>query len=189
MITHTDQFMQELLDLESDTIAAEKIADKIYGAPDALTFFQKGLSKSEIKTMSEKAVESVLEIGNPLQVAEALSAMTSFIKNVEDDQKFCDYVREEAKKYPKGFISNSGAKIEVCESGTRYVFTNCADSVWDDFKKEKDEIDEQLKARETFLKTVPLSGLLVTNEQTGETTKIFPPAKSSTSSYKITLAK
>ena len=46
----------------------------------ALELFDKGLTKSHIKEMAANIVESILEKGGVLKVAETLSAMELFIK-------------------------------------------------------------------------------------------------------------
>lgn len=148
-----------------------------------------GLKKAELKEMAEQAVISVLENGNPLEVAESLSAMEEFIKNVRADKRFTEYVREEAGKHGKQYTSRSGAKIELAETGTRYDFSVCEDFELQALEIELTGIEEKIKGRKEFLKTVPSSGLLVTNEETGEIYKVYPPSKSSTSSFKVTLSK
>lgn len=153
----------------------------------ALELFETGLKKSDLRIMASNAVDSVLERGNVLQVAEALSAMENFVKEVKDDPRFKDYVREEATKTPKGFISNSGAKIECCEVGTSYDFSNCNDPKLDILEDQLKTITDEVKARKDFLKTVPLSGMDV--YVMDELVTVYPPSKTSTSSFKVTLAK
>jgi len=48
-------------------------------------------------------------------------------------------------------------------------------------------VDEALKARKEFLKTVPIEGLTVVDTASGETVTVYPPSKSSNSSYKVSL--
>lgn len=151
--------------------------------------FDQGLKKSQIEVMASNAVDSVLELGNPLKVAESISAMELFIKTVKDNPRFKEYVREEASKTPKGFVSSSGAKIELAEVGSTYDYSNCGDAELDmldaDFKK----AENNLKERKEFLKKIPLSGIDVIVPFSGEVIHIYPPSKSSTSSYKVNLAK
>jgi hypothetical protein len=45
-----------------------------------------------------------------------------------------------------------------------------------------------VKARKEFLKTVPLSGLEILTKD-GELVTVYPPAKSSKSSFKVSLPK
>ena len=46
---------------------------------------------------------------------------------------------------------------------------------------------EKLKEREIFLKAIPVAGIEITDENTGEICRIFPPAKSSKTILKIIL--
>lgn len=153
----------------------------------ALNQFQKGLTKVDIKEMAANAVENLLINGNPLQIAEALSGMEMFVKEVKDDKRYKDYVREEAAKYPKGFVSKSGAKIECAEVGTTYDFSKCGDPKYLDFLTDVEDANTQLKIHQAFLKSIPLEGIEVLRDD--EVVRIYPPSKSSTSSIKITLSK
>lgn len=154
-----------------------------------LEVFEKGLTKSEIKSIANETVLSLLEGGRPLLMAEAISAMEVFVKEVKDNPEFKSYVREEAEKYPKGFVSQSGAKIELAEVGTKYDYSQCGDVEWEMMDAEMKSLKEKISEREKFLKNLPGAGIEQLNKETGEVTRIYPPSKSSTSSYKITLAK
>ena len=151
--------------------------------------FSKGLTKSEIKERAANVVKNVLENGNPLQIAEGLSAMEAYIKEIKDSKEFKDYVREETVKHGKTYISPSGAKIEIIEAGTSYDFNNCGDNEIDILESQMVGLKDLIDKRKTFLKNLPIEGIDHLNKATGELEKIFPPSKSSTSSYKITLAK
>jgi hypothetical protein len=155
----------------------------------ALEVFEQGLTKSNIKQMAQDAVYSVLERGNPLQVAEALTAMENFIKEVKDTKEFKEYVREEAGKYGKVYTSPSGAKIELAETGTAYDFYNCGDIVVIILEQELEMAKMRLEERKKFLKNLPIEGIDQLNKETGDIERIYPPAKTSTSSYKVTLAR
>lgn len=146
----------------------------------------KGLSKVKIKEVALIAVQSVLDEGSPLEIAEALSSMELFIKEVKANERFKEYVREELEKVKK-FTSASGAKIELAETGTKYDFSKCNDEALVNLYTTKEGIELNIKSRETFLKSLPLSGQDIITEE-GEAVKIYPPSKSSTSSYKVTLS-
>jgi len=153
-----------------------------------LQTFESGLKKSDIKSLAISAVDSCLESGNVLKVAEALSGMEAFIKEVKDDKRFTDYVREETAKTPKGFVSNSGAKIELAEVGTKYDFSQCNDPELTGYEADMSIIKDLVDVRKEFLKNVPVSGLDILTKD-GEVVKVYPPSKSSSSSFKVTLAK
>ncbi len=147
-----------------------------------------GLKKSEISSLAKTAVETVLESGNILDVAESLSAMEDFIKSVRADKRFVDYVREETVKHGKSFTSTSGAKIELAEVGSKYDFSLCNDIELQENENHLIFYAKEVNDRKEFLKTIPVSGLDIITKD-GEAIKIFPPSKTSTSSYKISLAK
>jgi hypothetical protein len=143
-----------------------------------------GITKSQVATMATNAVDAVLEKGNILQVAEVLSGMEAFIKAVKADPRFPDYVREELAKSSGKYTTASGAKIEACETGVSYDFSQ--DIEWSALNEGLEKIKADLKAREERLKKIEPGKLLV-DQDTGES--LVGPVRSSKSSYKITLAK
>lgn len=153
-----------------------------------LNFYKRGLKKSQIKEIAASAVENVLINGDPLLVAEALAGMEAFIKEVKADERFKNYTREETAKYPKGFISASGAKIELAEVGSSYNYDQCNDEVLVELEEKLAELEVKVKERKEFLKTIPLAGIDIITAD-GEAVHLYPPSKSSISSYKVTLSK
>lgn len=160
----------------------------------ALEVFEQGLTKSAIKSMAQNAIESIKETGNILQVVEAISAMETFIKEVKADESFKEYAREEISKHPKGYTSPSGAKLECAETGSKqYDFSQCNDLEYVFLTKRLEAVSKDVKERENFLKAIPKNGLPQerVDEESGEIIKwtIYPPSKTSISSYKVTLSK
>ena len=148
-----------------------------------------GLTKTQVKIAAEQSITDLLETGNILQAAEAISAMEAFIKEVKADKRYTEYVREEVEKHGKAFTSPSGSKIELAETGTKYDFSKCNDFLLPRLNQQSEEIDAKIKEREAFLKSIPESGISVIDEETGESVSVYHPSKTSTSSYKVTLAK
>ena len=50
-----------------------------------------------------------------------------------------------------------------------------------------ESVANEVKQREAFLKTVPAKGMIITDELSGETFTVYPPAKSSSTSIAVTL--
>jgi hypothetical protein len=143
-----------------------------------------GMKKSEISAMATAAVDGVLEKGNILQIAETLAVMDHFAKEVKKDPRFPDYVREELAKNGGKFTSASGAKLEACEAGTTYDYSNNPE--WVRLSADAEAAVNARKELEKRLQTIPAGKQLVDGE-TGEA--LIGPAKSSISTYKVTLAK
>jgi hypothetical protein len=147
-----------------------------------------GISKSQLKIMADMSLKEIFDNGRAIEAAEALSVMENFIKELRSNKQFSDYVRDEIAKNGKQ-IETQSAKLELAETGVKYNFDNCGDAIYQQLEQQLQSIEADLKDRKEFLKTVPLSGLSIINEQTGEVCTIYPPSKQSTSTYKITLKK
>lgn len=147
-----------------------------------------GISKSQIKIMADLSLQEIFDNGKVIEAAEALTIMENFAKELRSNKQFTEYVREEVSKNGKQLETQS-AKIELAETGVKYDFSQCGDFIYEFLSQQLESIESQLKDRKEFLKTVPLSGLSVVDEQTGQMSTIFPPSKQSSSSYKITLKK
>jgi hypothetical protein len=155
----------------------------------SLPVISAGYTKTQLKIAADNVVNDIIENGNALPAAEALSAMESFVKEVKGNKQYIEFVRDEIAKHGKSANTGSGTKIELAEVGTKYDFKQCEDPTLLELQRRIDALDAELSSRKDFLKTVPYSGLLVTDETTGETYKVYPPSKTSTSSYKVTIAK
>ena len=156
--------------------------------PDAeipgLPSIKEGLNKKDIACLSGETVKHVLEQGNVFQVAEALSAMEEFIKNVRKDERFVQFLRDELAKYHGRLITNSGTKIETCEAGVSYDYSN--NGGWKELNEQINILTEQRKAVEEKLRTIA-PGRIAVDPETGEVTE--GPVKSSKSTYRITLSR
>jgi len=138
-------------------------------------------TKSDILTASEILIYQV-ENGqaNPIDVALKLKVLEEFIK--ETRGRLNEYTISELAKY-SGKTTMSEAKIEIAETGVKYDYST--DLVWQKLKQENELTSSALKEREDLLKKIPAGSQLV--DENGEVAT--GPTKTSTTSYKITLAK
>lgn len=146
-----------------------------------------GLTKTQIKIVAQNSVNELLNNGNILEAAEMISVMETFIKEVRASKEFTDYVRDEVSKNGKDITNPSGAKIELAETGVKYDFSNCGDHQLQMLQQQLESIETSIDERKKFLKTLPTSGIEIVDGD--EVYRVYPPSKSSTSSYKITLCK
>lgn len=143
-----------------------------------------GLSKSQIKLNVDTALEQMLDNGDALKIVETVSAMETFIKELKERKEFKEYAREELLKHGGKYVSPSGAMIEVAETGVKYDYAN--DNKWQELNRVAEEATEARKKHEEVLKKIPAGKLLV-DDDSGEV--FCGPSKTSTSSYKVTLAR
>lgn len=139
-------------------------------------------TKTDIKIASDIFIQQVDngEI-NPIDAALQLKALEEFIKDVRE--KLNSYAIDELCKHQNGKVSIYDAKIEIAETGVKYDYST--DLVWQKLKQDNELTASALKTREELLKKIPAGSQLV--DEDGEVST--GPTKTSTTSYKITLAK
>ena len=160
------------------------MARQIVQQPKALPQISEGLSKKQINALAEQVVDNVLEEGNADQVAEALAVMEEFVKQVRKDERFIDTIREELVKYHGNIKTTSGARIELCEAGVTYDYSD--DPSWRHIDEQIKQLTEQRKHIEEKLRSIP-PGKMMVDHETGEV--LTGALKSSRSTYRITLSK
>lgn len=141
-------------------------------------------TKTEIESLADAIVTDLMDKGNPLELAEMLSSTEHLLKTIKSDVRFADYVKDELQKSSGKFTTSSGTKIEACETGVSYNYSQNPD--WVELDKTIASFDVKKKQLEERLKKIPAGKLLV-DESTGET--LVGPSKSSKSSFKVTLRK
>lgn len=139
-------------------------------------------TKTDIKIASDIFIQQ-LDDGNinPIDAALQLKALEEFVKDARE--KLNKLAIDELYKHQNGKVSIYDAKIEIAETGVKYDYSD--DIVWQRLKQENEVTASALKTREDLLKKIPSGSQLV--DENGEVAT--GPTKTSTTSYKITLAK
>lgn len=146
------------------------------------------VSKRDIENLSSEIIKNIIDGEvNPLKVAQQLGAAEKMIKAVKDDPIYKRLLLKEADSYNERTFSTYGAQFQVKEVGVKYDYSVCNDPVYNDLQEQFKALQSQIKTREEMLKGIPKEGLDVINEDTGELYKLFPPAKSSTTSVTVTI--
>jgi hypothetical protein len=143
-----------------------------------------GLNKTGVHNLAKQSIETVLEEGNAAQVAEAVAVMEEFIKQVRKDEQFVHFMRDELVKHNGAIRTLSGARIELCEAGITYDYSE--DTNWRSIDNEIRNLIEQRKTLEEKLRRLG-PGKMMVDHETGEV--MVGPQKSSRSTYRITLSK
>jgi hypothetical protein len=123
---------------------------------------------------------------DPIKVHLQVKAMEEIIKEITSDPQYRDALLDESAKYGKSFERYNG-KFSIKETGTRYDYSECGDTELLELYEKKAELDAKIKVREAFIKMLPGEGLDIVTEH-GELRKIYPPAKSSTTTVTVSLS-
>lgn len=124
---------------------------------------------------------------NPLQAHYNLKCMSEIIKGITEDGNYKKLLLSEAEKHGSKSFEFKNSAMQVKEFGTKWHYENCNDAEIEQLLALKKEIEEKIKERESFLKSLPTTGSIITDKETGETREIYPPYKTSTTGISITL--
>lgn len=156
------------------------------------------LSKTNAANFHIDVRQRIFDTGNGLfeyiEIVNFFAALKDRINGnsaskIEPDVELIAYAREQIKLNgdKEKFTSTRGVKFENAETGTSYDFTNCNDPLLVELEQKAKEAAEIVKSRKEFLKTIGTEGLDVLIND--EVVKMFPPVKSSKSSFKVSLPK
>jgi hypothetical protein len=145
------------------------------------------LTKSQLKIIAEDSVERLTESGKLIESIETFAKIEWLIKEIKSNSDYIDSLRDEVSKHGKQVVTSYGTKVELAEVGTKYDYSNCDDYIYKKLLGELELLQFKIKERETWLKSLPASGMDILIGD--EICKVYPPSKSSTSSIKTTIAK
>lgn len=144
-------------------------------------------TKDQRKSFVDQVVQNVSEGHvDPLKVHLQIKCTEEMIKLIKSSKEYSEAVLDEASKHGKSFTYRNSA-VTIKETGTKYDYSVCKDILRDELQEVFDRAKALLDERESFLKSLPASGQQIVDEATGETYKVYPPLKSSTTSVSVTL--
>lgn len=146
--------------------------------------FTKENQKATAQTLVAQVVEGEAD---PIQAFSTVKALVECLTIFLKDKGVVETTITACEKYGTNGAMYNGVNLCVAEVGVKYDYTACEDPEWNDLIAQKAELDAKIKARETFLRGIPREATIL-NEDTGEIKKIFPPAKTSSTSVKVTFA-
>lgn len=154
------------------------------------------LSKGNAKAFHEEVKARILETGYGLfEYVETIKFFSALDKQImgdsaskiESDKEFIDYIRTEITNSEGKVTTERGVVFQNAETGTSYDFSRCEDPILMQLEAEHLAASNSLKERKEFLKKVPTFGVEIRFND--ELVTIYPPSKSSKSSFKVTLPK
>ena len=134
---------------------------------------------------------------NPLQIHAQIKSIEDLLntltstdkaknKNLDIALTYKAMLMNAAEKYGKSF-QLFNATYTMKEVGTKYDYSNCGDLELNDLMQQSEVLKAKIEKKQETLKHLPLSGMLTTSEETGDTYKIYPPSKKSTTSLTVSL--
>lgn len=147
---------------------------KLMTAPSALALFEttKDQRRTFIANIITEAKEGNIDV---LKLHMQAKCSEQLMKELLSNDDYKSLVMEQAGKYGKKFeMYNS--EFQIKEAGTKWDYSKCEDTTYQELLEQQAEINDKVKAREKLLQTIPASG--VVDPDTGA--MIYPASKSST---------
>ena len=142
-------------------------------------------TKAERQKFAQSVIKSIKDgLSDPLKIHYQVKCMEEVIKNITSDPDYKSMTLDQAAKYGKNF-EHFNARFEVKEMGVKYDYSVCNDPVYNKLKAQLTVLEDDIKAREKYLKAIPTSGVETLFED--EVVTLYPPAKSSTTSITVNL--
>ena len=92
---------------------------------------------------------------NPLEFLARMKVIEKVVEYALKDAEIDELIIDEASKYHKQELSDfMGFKMEIRETGTRYDYSTCNDTILDDLERKKKLLDEQIKNRQKMLQSL-----------------------------------
>lgn len=123
---------------------------------------------------------------DPIMIISAVKNLSAILEDIEKFVK--PHVINELEKNG-GKLELYGISLLKKEAGTKYDFSQTKDPIHEYLALSFESIKKTIKDREDFLKSLPVDGQLVTDEDTGDTYKIYRPIKTSTTTFSASLSK
>jgi hypothetical protein len=116
-------------------------------------------TKLERQDFAQSVIKSIKDgLSDPLKVHYQVKCMEDVIKNITGDAEYKSMTINEAAKYGKSF-EHFNARFEVKEMGVKYDYSVCNDPVYNKLKAQLTVLEDDIKAREKYLKAIPTSGV------------------------------
>jgi hypothetical protein len=153
-------------------------------------------TKEQRKSFCDDVVQRMRdEEVDPLKIHLQVKAMEEIIKSLTDKSEktnknftlaidYAGMILDAAEKHGKKF-QLFNAEFSIKEVGTVYYWSKCNDPELAEMLEKQNELKDKIKAKQDFLKTVPVSGLDILIGD--ELVKVYPPAKSSTTAVAVSL--
>ena len=172
----------------------EAINQQIVLAPDNIPVLSKENAASFHKQVRQHILETGVGLFEYIETIKFFAALDKQIagdsqSKIEPDKELIDYIRTQIQNNgEKGiFKTVRGVKFEIAETGTAYDFSKCNDPELAELEARVEEYKKKLKERQELLKAVPASGMEIRFGD--ELVTVYPPSKSSKSSFKVSLPK
>lgn len=157
-----------------------------------LQLFQTNKSEREsfavglLEQMENGDVDPLLAHLQVKSMEDILNRLTDKKRFPETAERYAGMVQSNAERYGKQFDLHN-ARFQVKDGTPTYDWTACNDPELNRLMAQMEQLKEDVKKRQDFLKNAPASGTIIVDDATGEVITVYPPMKSSGTVVAVTL--
>lgn len=144
------------------------------------------LNKVERQDFITRVVDQIDHL-DPLKLHVQVKNMEKIVEGLTENQDYKRAVLDAAGLQGQKKFEYLNSTLEIKEVGVKYDYTQTGDLELFEWQTRSAELAEKIKQRQKLLQTVPVKGMIITNEETAETYTVYPPSKSSTTAVQCTL--
>lgn len=146
------------------------------------------MSKAAQTSLAESLVAQVVEGSvDPMQAFIQIKAIAEVCKQFLDNPEILNRTRTAIVKAGKSVPVLNGAKVTLATT-TSYDYESSNDPEYIELSRQKEAIENKIKARQMFLKSIDDS-IDVVDKKTGELRTIFQPSKTQKQTLRVSFAK
>lgn len=121
---------------------------------------------------------------DPIKVHLQVKALEDVVKQFNANDVYKEHLLDAAEKNGKSF-KYGNAEFSIKEMGVKYDYSNCNDPEYAEMIDKKSRLEQDIKDREAFLKTIPTTGIDLAFDD--ELITVYPPTKQSTTTVVVNL--
>lgn len=143
------------------------------------------VSQTGIDVFSDQLIKSVQEGEvDPLELRAMIKSLEVICERVNKATQ--ENQLRAAELHPGDKFNAFGVVFQKGDVYTKYDYTVCKDPVYNQRAAILESASEQVKERETFLKSIKTS-MTIVDESSGDIVTIYPPAKKTTPGLKLSI--
>jgi len=142
-------------------------------------------TQEQVTRFSDNVIQSVKngEV-SPLETLVLLKALNKASERILEEIR--TNIKTETDKYSEKIFEFAGAQIEKSETGVKYDYSVCGDTIYEKRQSDLDAAKSLVDERTAFLRALR-QPMTVVDEMTGEVVTIRPPLRRGTDFVKVTI--
>lgn len=151
------------------------------------SYLDSNLSKETMQIQSNALIQSIVEGEiDPLQAVAKIRFLSDALNTALKDDRVKDAVLSEIDKNGGKEATSYGVKFTQKEMGVSYDYSVCGDPEYDQIALEMEALKAKMKEREKYLLGIPMEGIPMVNQETGECYKLIRPLRRASLGYSVT---